>query len=386
MKRRSFLGLGMAGVLLPRSSSALLGETAVRDIPSLAGVEQELREFSINRMIDRDGLFRSVISADTLLPFSNDEVGAPEYYSVVRDMYQNSADKAGALTYENSLMATGEFAMSQIIRFQKTRAAGALELARRSVHAILAVAREGRHYMPGYLPKPFGGIAGARYSHETSTDQYTKVIAALCHWLPLASAAEEREIAIFFVDAADYFLARRFGFPWRQKIIAKPETHYHLVALYIPLLQLAAKFGGSAYTPDMDPLEKPLEAALRPTYRPSFNEISLFFDGFDTAMRMGRDDPRLPAIMRALWARGAANIDQEGRGWEDGKETAWATRFAAGARLVPGRDEAPQRDALAFRVMGQYRQAVQMTRPPMRRPIEGAGIASWLLSYWRLHA
>ena len=240
--------------------------------------------------------------------------------------------------------------------------------------------------MPGYLPKPFGGMAGARYSHETSTDQYTKAIAALYHWLPLASPAEEREIGRFFADAADYFLARRFGFPWRQKVIAKPETHYHLVALYIPLLQLAAKFGGGAYMSAIDALEKPLEGALRPTYRPSFNEISLFLDGFGLAIRTGVEDRRLPALMRALWERGAANIDQEGRGWEDGRETAWATRFAAGARLVPGRDDAPQRDALAFRVLGQYRQAVQMTRPPMRRPIEGAGIASWLLSYWRLQA
>ena len=176
-------------------------------IPSAKHLDETatyFQEFAEKRLLDDDGLVRAWISPLTLRPFTIVEL-SPMYDKYMRDICQNAADPAGAVTYENSLMATGEFAMSQIVRYQKTESKEALLLARKAVRGILAVSREGENCMPGFLPKPHGGLARARYSHEMSPDQYTKAIAALDLWLPYA-APEERDEILRFYKNCTYFL------------------------------------------------------------------------------------------------------------------------------------------------------------------------------------
>ncbi len=388
--RRRFLTAGLGGVVAAvrpgRSASPERGQSASR----LEEIARYYQAFTENHLIDTDGLVRAYVSPQTLLPFTLAEI-RPRYDERLRDMCQNSADPAGALTYENSLMATGEFAMSQILRFQRTSAPAARQLAQRSIRAILNVAAEGRHYMPGYLPKPHGGLAAARYSHEMSTDQYTKTIAALEQWRPFAAPGERDEIVRFLADAADFFIARRFRFPWRQKLIVEPHVHLHALALYLPLLQLAGTLVDRKYLKHMAQFEGPLETtrqrskSVHATHR--FNEISLFLDGFDVAIRAGHGDPRLPEVMRELFSRGADAIDEMGFGSEGGQKTSWAVRLVAGVTLLRDERGLSERIALAERVMLAYDHVDHMrvrSYPDSVDGIDGVGIASWLLTYWRL--
>ena len=156
----------------------------------LAELAERYCSFVRTRMIDDDGLCRSFMNASEFRPWRNDELIDDD----LTDMFQNAPDKAGCLTYENSLMSTSEFTMACITRHAVTDEACAREWAARGIDALLGVAREGRHYMPGYLPKPFGGMARPGHSHEISPDQYTKAVRALHAWRPTADAGQLEEI------------------------------------------------------------------------------------------------------------------------------------------------------------------------------------------------
>ncbi len=388
--RRHFLAAGLGGVIASRMGGLVASTERGNSAKRLDEIAGYFQAFAENRLLDADGLVRAYVSPLTLRPFTIAEV-SPRYDKLLRDICQNFADPAGALTYENSLMATGEFAMSQILRFQKSRVPAALHFARRSVRAILNVAREGRHYMPGYLPKPHGGLAAARYSHEMSTDQYTKAIAALDLWRPFASPEEWREVERFFCDAAEFFIARGFRFPWRQKLIVEPQVHLHALALYLPLLQLVGTLVDPRYLQHLAQFERPLQTALERSRIAKvghrFNEISLFLEGFDVAIRNGHQDPRLPQVMQHMFARGAENIDKNGIGSEGGQKTSWAVRLVAGTTLIRDAQELIQRKELAERVLLTYDHVNQMRVRAYSDSvdgIDGTGMASWLLTYWRL--
>ncbi|MBI4623232.1 MAG: hypothetical protein HY736_08440 [Verrucomicrobia bacterium] len=53
-------------------------------------------------MRDADGLCRSFLSLQTLRPLTHEELG-PDWAEILRDNYQNAPDKAGCLSYENSI-------------------------------------------------------------------------------------------------------------------------------------------------------------------------------------------------------------------------------------------------------------------------------------------
>lgn len=389
VSRRGFLLTGLGGVVASARQVSTPVSPGSDTTARLAALARTFQSFVESHLLDADGLVRAYVSPRTLRPFTRDEI-LPRYIERVRDTCQNSADPAGALTYENSLMATGEFGMSQILRYWQTGSPDALALAHRVVRGVLAVAREGRYYMPGYLPKPHGGLAAARYSHEMSTDQYTKAIAVLYHWLPLAAAEERKEIVSFVADAADFFIARRFRFPWRQKLIVEPHVHLHTLALYVPLLQLAGTLINPTYFDQIAQFDGPLEAAVQRsrgahrTHR--YNEISLYLDGFDVALRSGNSDPRLTEIMRNLFDRGAESIDANGVGLEERQESSWVVRFVAGATLVRDSEGAAERGRLAGRVLERYDRIDRMRVRGYGDAVDGVdgvGIASWLLTYWR---
>lgn len=393
LTRRRFLAAGVGGGAGLLAAQPIVAAQALRvsDAP-LAEICGGFRDFMERHLVDADGLVRAYVSPRTLLPFTLTEA-SPVYDERLRDMCQNSADPAGALTYENSLMATGEFGMSEVMRYRCTGDAEALRLAGRSARALLAVAREGRHYMPGYLPKPHGGLSAARYSHEISTDQYTKAIAALEAWRQLAAPAERAEIERFYRDVCEFFIARRFRFPWRQKVIVEPQVHLHALALYVPLLQLAGTLSDPRYLRHLKQFDGPLDTALarsraaHPAH--GFNEISLFLDGFAVAIQAGNSDPRLPDLMRELFARGSEKIGANGSGSERAQETSWAVRFVAGATLVREPEGADVRRRTAEKVLRHFDHIDRMRVRGYGDSVDGVdgtGIASWLLAYWRLQA
>jgi hypothetical protein len=335
--------------MLPLASRASAAQVA-SEPERLAHLADYFQQFAENHLLDGDGLVRCWISPATLRPFSPKELSERDE-GYLRDICQNSPDKAGALTYENALMATGEFAMSQIERYRRTESKDAFALARKSVRGILAVSLEGRNYMPGYLPKPFGGVARARYSHEMSTDQYTKPLAALDLWLPYAAPIERDEILRFYKNAADFFIARNFRFPWRQKVIVDPNIHLHALALYIPLITLADRYGDKKYQNQLRRFEEPMKLLVLALEHPeqlpeinrnstdlNFNGISLLLDGFAVAVRNGSTDVLLPDLMRRCFDRAGQNIGDDGFGRDlmqkVGENSSWAVRVVAGAPLL----------------------------------------------------
>ncbi len=337
--------------------------------------------------MDADGLCRSALHAETLRPWTEQQLTKLDQRSLT-DWFQNSPDLSGCLAYENALMATGEFALSQMVRHRVTGESAALELAHRGVRAILAVVEEGRHYMPGYLPKPFGGLARARYSHEISPDQYTKAVAAFHAWRPLASAGERAAIDRFFVDAADFFVARKFRHAYRHRTIVTADTHHHALGLFVPIVVLAANVSGRAgYRAHLKEFSRALDDSATDEKLSNFNMTSLLIDGFDVAMKEGCDDPRLPRLVESLWLRAIKNIDLDGTSYEGENRkhfTSEGTRVAACATIVEQLHPTTRATTVAGRVLHRLTQVQEMTHYRIPGAIFEVSVTSWLLAYWRL--
>ncbi|MCC6581039.1 MAG: hypothetical protein IT440_11415 [Phycisphaeraceae bacterium] len=348
-------------------------------------------------MLDSDGLCRSFLCARTLAPWTHDDL---QVYDLT-DFFQNAPDKGGCLSYENSLMATGEWTCSQLARHAVTGDAEAMRVARQSARAILAVAEEGRHYMPGYLPKPFGGVAHCRDSHEISPDQYARSLLALQTWKPLAGS-DAVAIDRLIVDAADFFIARKWRHAYRHRTILTAETHQHALGLFVPLCVLAGNIAGPRYHAQLKTFDHAIDLALDNDSLHNFNMLTLLIDGLHLALTAGHDDPRLGELIVRLWKRGAACVDETGRGFEHTDKprvTSQATRLASLATIVDRYDRALEAPAMAIRILRHYRGLDQMRhyQPEdvatvrqhlqwLGHSIDDTSITGWLLAYWRLRA
>jgi len=269
-----------------------------------------------------------------------------------------------------------------------TKDAAARERAHRAIRAILAVIEEGRHYMPGWLPKPFGGLRNARNSHEMSTDQYTKAIVALHAWRPLAGRNEQVAIDRFFVDAADFFIARKFRHAYRHRTIVTADTHHHALGLFVPLVVLAAKTSGDAsYRKHLASFSAAMDASLHDEVLANFNMTSLIVEGYHVAMQAGCDDPRLPQTIKTLWQLGAKRIDASGDAYDNSKppkKDSEATRLAAIATIVESLDPATRATQLAPKILSRLINPQQMTHTRLPESIAEISLTSWLVAYWRL--
>ncbi|NLX98544.1 MAG: hypothetical protein GXY83_20485 [Rhodopirellula sp.] len=382
--RRRFLGILFAAAA---GGSARSHAQSPSGLGSLSATEKVMQDFVTGRMLDADGLCRSFLCAATLAPWTNEDLAKTDQ-RLITDMFQNAPDKAGCMSYENALMATGEFALSQIVRYGVTNEAPARELAHRAIRGILAVIDEGRHYMPGWLPKPFGGVRNARNSHETSTDQYTKALVALHAWRPLAGLDEQATIDRFFVDAADFFVARKFRFAYRHRTIVTADTHLHALGLYVPLVVLAAKTSGdSGYLRHLAGLNAAMDAAVTDETLANFNITSLIAEGYYVAMQAGHDDPRLPQTIKTLWQRGTKFVDADGESYAAGnppKKDSQGTRLAAIATIVESLDPTSGAIELAPKILSRQTDIRQMTHTRLPESIAEVSITSWLVAYWRL--
>lgn len=355
----------------------------------LAAIEKVMHDFVVQRMLDPDGLCRSMLCAETLRPWTKENVSQLDQQRMA-DMFQNSPDIAGCVTYENALMATGEFALSQIERHRVTHETSARDLAHRCIRGLLAVIDRGRNYMPGWLPKPFGGVSHARDSHEMSVDQYTKAVIALHAWRPLADAQEQAAIDQFFIDAADFFIARKWRHAYRHRTIVTAATHHHALGLYVPLVTLAAKASGKPrYLTELGNFDQPINAALaKDVLESGFNGISLIAEGFHLAMEAGSTDKRLPQFIEKLWQIGARCVDERGEGFvanRDRDPDSQAPRLAAIATIVDALNPNLNATALARKVLGAHRDPGKLRHVRDLSPtIAEVSITSWLVAYWRM--
>lgn len=379
--RRHFITT-LSGML---ATAQLRAETTLDELIS---VEKTMHDFVTQRMLDVDGLCRSMLCAETLQPWTKDNVSRLDQRRMT-DMFQNSPDIAAYVNYENALMATSEFALSQIVKHRVTKDAAARELAHRCIRGLLAVIDEGRHYMPGWLPKPFGGVSCARDSHEMSVDQYAKTVVALHAWRPLADAKEQAIIDQFFIDAADFFIARKWKHAYRHRTIVTAATHHHALGLYVPLVVLAAKASGrDRYFGELANFDEPINTALaNDGLESGFNGISLISEGFHLAIQAGATDKRLPQMIEKLWQVGARCVDDKGIGFianKDHDPDSQAPRLAAIATFVDALNPKLNAPALAKKILGAHRDPGQMRHVrDLSVTIAEVSITSWLVAFWR---
>lgn len=368
------------------------------DLTTLRRVEQTIVDFIAQHLTDEHGLLWSHLHAQTLKPWTKEQIAAqsPEldFYDVRR------GDAVGQLAYEDSLMATGEFALSRILKFRATGDEVALHHAAAPIHALLRVLEEGAKYERGYLPKPHGGLLRAAYSHEISVDQYIKTITALRAWQPHASLHQRNLIDEHLVAMADYHLIRNFAHPRRESMIVTPENRTHGIALFIPLLALAHRISGDArYCSALarfDPIVQQLVAGPVPT---NCNIVSLFIEGFDLALREGHDDARLRDLIVKLWHARVADTRKLGLWNDDPGDTfssSRAIRIAAFAPIVDHHAPAAEAwrlaiallrnrtDPLQFRYADADPDALISRQRYRARSICETSLTSWLVAYWEL--
>lgn len=362
----------------------------------LARAEARLTAFVEDRMIDPHGLVRGILNAETARPWTPDEIQRkritfPAYFT-------RGGDTVGQITYEDSLMATGEYAQSRILKHRATRAPDALAQAALPISALLRVLEEGARYEPGFLPKPHGGILRAASSHEISVDQYIKTITALRLWQQYCGPATRRQIDAHLIAMAEYHLRRGFIHPRREVMIVTPENRTHGIALFIPLLVLAHKLTRRPeYRKALTRFDPILDALLAGDVPTNCNIVSLFMDGFDLAIAEGHRDPRLPRLIARLWHARLRDTRRLGL-WNDDPgqrfPSSRALRIAAFApivdRHVPGANAA----ALALRLLKGITDPRKMlyangpTSVPAgavdwpRLCICETSITSWLVAYW----
>ncbi len=369
-------------------------------LADLAPMAERVDALVGEHMLDGDGLCRSFINAATLEQWTNDAVARFD----LEDFFQNAPDKAGCLSYENSLMSTSEYTLAGLARHDATGDADALAVARRGVHAIMRVAEEGRHYMPGYLPKPFGGLDRARHSHEISPDQYIKAVRALHTYKPHADAAQAAAIDQLFVDIADFFITRKFRHAYRHRTIVTAKTHHHALSLFVPICVLAANVtGDDRYRRQLAQFDEPIDE-LPGLALSNYNMASLLSEGFDLALGEGHADPRLRQAIADLWHHASQHVDDRGVGWEPhGGHTlrsSQATRLASMATIVERHHPSIDARSLAVRILSSFddlardmrhyqpedEAKLHPTRKFLAHSICDTAVTSWLLAYWRLAA
>ena len=210
---------------------------------SLAQRAVRFEKFLDDNGRDTDGIVCSVLKADELRPWRNSDFEGKGY-----ELWDHWAgDYAGAMNYEDAIMATGRYADAKILKHlggggDKTVLADAAQ----AVKALLAISREGDKVEPGYLPKPYGGLRQASKSRNISTDQYEHALFALWHFrqaCPASPLVPDIESAV--VRWADYFIRHDFEFDYYGLARVVVEQAVHTLGFYLPLMAVAHRITGN---------------------------------------------------------------------------------------------------------------------------------------------
>lgn len=366
------------------------------DLMALQEKERAIVEFVESRMTDSHGLVVSHLHANTLRPWTQSQVDSElsglAFYDVRR------GDATGQLAYEDSLMATGEYALSRILKYAVTSEAMSLSRASVQVGALLRVFEEGSKYERGFLPKPHGGVSRAAFSHEISVDQHIKTLVALRAWQPYASVSQAQLIDGHLVALADYHLVRNFVHPRRESFIVTPENRTHGAALFIPLLWTAFGItGDSQYRKAITRFDGVIDSLVNGPVPTNCNIVSLFMDGLDLAMREGYSDPRLLTLLSRLWEARLAESRKLGI-WNDDPTDAHpssrAIRIAAFAPIVDRHVKgagachlgalmlAQRTDPREMRYIDAPASELPITHQYRSKSLCETSITSWLCAYW----
>ena len=362
----------------------------------LEAQECKMRDFVEKHMVDECGLVYSFLNAKTLKPWMDSELNA---YNLQPVCHSNVNSPADYYAYENSLMATGEYAVSQVVRFEVTGEGEALCTAGHQVNAIMQVFYQAQLFEKGFLPKPFGGIRKCAYSHELSPDQQVKCLVALRAYQRYAPASQKRTIDDYIVAMADYHQARGFIHPRRESFVVTPENRPHAISILVPLLMCACNItGDSKYRDALKRFNPILDDYAHGKFQIHFNLAALMVEGFHLAISEGLDDDRLKTAIRKLWDAHIGLVLDEGLGYIDETRTRKSSEVLRMSGMAPIVDYYFPK--LCARQLGLF--LLQKNTNPKRllyinedsdpRPYHGPlsesicelAVGSWLMGYWRM--
>lgn len=367
------------------------------DVMPLECHERVIRGFIEEHMLDECGLLYSHMSAEHLRPWTHEELMEWDTLPIYN---KERGDPAGQLAYEDTLMATGEYAFSQLCRYEVTGDPIALTTAAHQVYAILRVLYEGELYEPGFLPKPHGGMRQAAYSHEISPDQYIKAYIALRAYQPFGPPSLQRIIDRYLVAIADYFLNRNFQHPYRERTLVNPDTRSHCITIFIPSLWVAYKLtGAERYREAIATFDPTVDRLLGGDFELNFNLCSLFCEGFHLALSEGYEDDRLRQLIGIQWEANMTLVSGDGHGIQGPNTPVRTSRVLRMAALAPIVDYYfPQMNVLptGLKVLGAQteprRMRYYLDYDPRHVPaghrylaesICETSVSSWLAAYWR---
>jgi len=366
------------------------------DLETFTSCEPTLRNFVEEHLIDECGLVRSYTNAETLKAWTNEEL---QPYNLMPICHANVNDPASYWNYENSLMGTGEYALSQVLRYEVTGDGTALVAAANPIYGILRVFYEGELFEKGFLPKPFGGVRQCAYSHELSPDQQIKSVVALRAYQKYAPLSVSRVIDEYLVALADYHFARGFVHPRRESFVVTPENRPHHICILLPILVIASNITGDAkYTDALPRFDKIVDdyAAGKSQLHP--NLCSLMVECFHLAYQEGHEDPRYPiCILRQREVHQEILLDDGHCKWSDGQmRSSESTRIASAAPVVDHYFPETQASKKALSIISQVKDPRKMLyitdtagqpvdyHGPLHRSLCEMAIASWLVTYWRI--
>jgi hypothetical protein len=365
-------------------------------LDSLAASERRVRAFVETYMVDECGLVYSFLNAKTLKPWTDTELKA---YNLMPVCHPNINSPADYYAYENSLMGTGEYAASQVARYEATGEGEALASAGHQIGAIMQVFEQGALFEKGFLPKPFGGIRRCAYSHELSPDQHIKALVAMRAYQPYAPPSLKRRMDEYIVALADYHMARGFNHPRRESFVVTPENRPHVISILVPVLMCAYNITGQArYRDALSRFDAILDRYAGGTFDVLFNLTAITMEGLHLAIREGLQDKRLKTIIRLLWERQVPEVVSSGLGYVDHERIRLSSESLRMAGLAPIVDRYfPDLQAcrLGLFLLQKLRDPRRMlyvnktTQPrdyhgPLSESICELAVGSWLLGYWRM--
>jgi hypothetical protein len=369
---------------------------SAKALNSLEPHECEIRNFVEKNMVDECGLMYSFMNAKTLKPWTDTELKA---YNLLPVCHPNVNSPAEYFAYENSLMGTGEYASSQLDRFEVTGEGEALGTAAHQVSAIMQVFYQGELFEKGFLPKPFGGIRKCAYSHELSPDQQVKCLVALRSYQSYAPASQKRIIDDYIVAMADYHQARGFIHPRRESFVVTPENRPHAISILVPLLMCAYNITGDGkYKDALERFNPILDDYAHGKFQIHFNLAALMVEGFHLAIREGIGDERLKIVIRKLWEAHIGLVLDGGLGYVDEKRTKKSSEVLRMAGMAPIIDHYfPKLNARQLGLFllqkntdpKRFLYINEDSEPrnyhgPLSESICELAVGSWLMGYWRM--
>jgi hypothetical protein len=365
-------------------------------LKNLEPQEREIRNFVEKHMVDECGLMYSFMNAKTLKPWTDAELKA---YNLMPVCHPNINSPAEYYAYENSLMGTGEYASSQVDRFEVTGEGEALGTAAHQISAIMQVFYQGELFEKGFLPKPFGGIRKCAYSHEISPDQQVKCLAALRSYQCYAPVSQKRIIDDYIVAMADYHQARGFIHPRRESFVVTPENRPHAISILLPVLICAYNItGDSKYKAALERFNAILDDYANGKFQIHFNLAALMVEGFHLAISEGLDDERLKIAIGKLWEAHTDMVLDDGLGYVDEKRTKKSSEVLRMSGMAPIVDHyfpklnARQLGLFLLQKNSDPKRFLYINEDneprnhhgPLSESICELALGSWLMGYWRM--